>query len=165
MQTIIRHNLKLSQGTAVVNSHRFHAVLPYNYGMDAEQMLKALGQIIRDARQQKEWTQGDLAGAVGLSVGYISNIEKGYVNPKRGPVVPSDDTIRAFAAALDVPVRRFHSALRRDVDHENHDDHEVIDYLRGKPEAMQEKAYRLLRTAFDEEDAKDNAGNVGKKAE
>lgn len=78
-----------------------------------------LGQIIRDARTNKDWTQSDLAQKVRLSVGYISNIEKGYVNPKRGPVVPSDVTLQSFAVALEIPVRRLHSALGRDLDNPN----------------------------------------------
>lgn len=48
---------------------------------------------------------------------------------------------------------------------ESEGDHEVIDYLRGQPEAIQDKALRMLKAAFDEEDAKDNAGNIGRKSE
>lgn len=78
-----------------------------------------LGQVIKDARNEKDWTQSDLAQKVQLSVGYISNIEKGYVNPKRGPVVPSDDSLNALANALGVPVSRFHSELGRSANEES----------------------------------------------
>lgn len=44
-------------------------------------------------------------------------------------------------------------------------DHEVIEYLRGQPESVQNKALQLLKTIFDEEDKKDNARNVGKRAD
>ena len=93
----------------------FHAVLPYNYGMELEERIKMLGNVIRQARSEKGWTQYDLYEKTGLSVGYISNIEKGYVNPKRGPVVPSDDTLIAISQALDIPIRRLHAELGRSV--------------------------------------------------
>ena len=55
------------------------------------------------------------------------------------------------------------AGLLPDSNHE-YNEHEIIDYLRGKPDFMQDKALRMLKAAFDEEDAADNAGNVGKKA-
>lgn len=116
MRTIIRQNLKRCQGITVNIPGCLGAVLPYNNGMDLEDRLKALGRIIRDARTEKEWTQSELADRVRLSIGYISNIEKGYINPKRGPVVPSDVTLASFAEALNISVSSLHSALGRDVD-------------------------------------------------
>lgn len=47
----------------------------------------------------------------------------------------------------------------------NDDDSPAVDFLRGLPPDKQERADKMLRAAFAEEDAKDNAGNIGKRAE
>lgn len=83
--------------------------------MELEKRLKVIGTVILAARKEKGWTQYELFQKTGLSVGYISNIENGYVNPKRGPVVPSDDSLSSFSEALGIPLSRLHSSLGRDV--------------------------------------------------
>ena len=113
MTPIIRQNLSQCQGIAVNKSGPILAAMPYNYGMDLSNRLRVLGRALREARVEKKWTQGELSDVTRLSVGYISNLENGYINPKRGPVVPSDETIGALSLALDLPVGYFHEVLGR----------------------------------------------------
>lgn len=113
MTPIIRQNLSICQGIAVDAKGRSIKILPYNYGMDLANRLKVLGQAIRGARLVKKMTQGDVSEVTRLSVGYLSNLENGYVNPKRGSVVPSDETLAALSAAVDLPIGFFHEVLGR----------------------------------------------------
>lgn len=61
--------------------------------------LVALGASIRDARQRKGMTQAVLADELGLSVAYVSLIERAGRNPPWTTVV-------AIAKALGLPVAR-----------------------------------------------------------
>ena len=54
-----------------------------------------LGEKIRSIRKSKDYTLNDLAKKVGLSVGYISQIERDLLKPTM-------DTLRKIADALDV---------------------------------------------------------------
>ena len=58
-----------------------------------------IGERIRQLREQKDLSQGDIEKASGLLRCYISRVEHGHT-------VPSLDTLERFAAALDVPLYR-----------------------------------------------------------
>lgn len=58
-----------------------------------------IGERIRQLREQKRLSQGDIEKASGLLRCYISRVEHGHT-------VPSLDTLERFAAALDVPLYR-----------------------------------------------------------
>jgi len=58
-----------------------------------------IGQRIRQLREQKNLSQGDIEKASGLLRCYISRVEHGHT-------VPSLETLERFAAALDVPLYR-----------------------------------------------------------
>lgn len=58
-----------------------------------------IGERIRQLREQKRLSQGDIEKASGLLRCYISRVEHGHT-------VPSLDTMERFAAALDVPLYR-----------------------------------------------------------
>ena len=58
-----------------------------------------IGQRIRQLREQKNLSQGDIEKASGLLRCYISRVEHGHT-------VPSLETLERFAAALDVPLFR-----------------------------------------------------------
>lgn len=55
-----------------------------------------LGTMVKEARQRKGWTQGELAARCGVTQSYISQIERGekYNVPL--------ETLQALAAALDL---------------------------------------------------------------
>lgn len=100
--------------------------------------LKQLGQLIRDARRSHEWTLKQLSEKSGVGYSYCSNIERGYVNPKRGPVTPSDDTLFALAKTLDLPTSRIHAMLGRS------DDWNPVDDSRPQAELVLETIKKLL---------------------
>ena len=58
-----------------------------------------IGQRLRQLREQKGLSQGDIEKASGLLRCYISRVEHGHT-------VPSLETLERFAAALDVPLYR-----------------------------------------------------------
>jgi transcriptional regulator with XRE-family HTH domain len=59
-----------------------------------------IGQRLRQLREQKGLSQGDIEKASGLLRCYISRVEHGHT-------VPSLETLERFATALDVPLYRF----------------------------------------------------------
>lgn len=59
-----------------------------------------IGERLRQLRDAKRLTQGDIEHATGLLRCYISRVEHGHT-------VPSLGTLERFAAALDVPLYRF----------------------------------------------------------
>lgn len=59
-----------------------------------------VGKRIASIRQEKGWTQADLAKASGLSKGYIASIEEGKK--------PGIKAIALIAGALGVEVRKFY---------------------------------------------------------
>ena len=81
--------------------------------MPSPSQLKALGSVVKEARIGRGWTQKQLETASGIGNNYISNIERGYVNPKRGPVTPSDDVMNALSKALGISASDLHAALGR----------------------------------------------------
>src|SRR5208282_582079 len=60
----------------------------------------AIGMRIRQIREQKGMSQGDIEETTGLLRSYVSRVENGHT-------VPSLETVERFAAALGVPVYRF----------------------------------------------------------
>jgi transcriptional regulator with XRE-family HTH domain len=58
-----------------------------------------IGERLRQLREQKTLSQGDVEKASGLLRCYISRVEHGHT-------VPSLETLERFAAALDVPLYR-----------------------------------------------------------
>ena len=59
----------------------------------------SIGQRLRQLREQKGLSQGDIEKASGLLRCYISRVEHGHT-------VPSLETLERFAGALDVPLYR-----------------------------------------------------------
>jgi transcriptional regulator with XRE-family HTH domain len=62
--------------------------------------MPTIGVRIRQLREQKKLSQGDIEEITGLLRCYISRVENGHT-------VPSLETLERFAAALDVPLYRF----------------------------------------------------------
>ena len=60
----------------------------------------SIGLRIRQLREHKRLSQGDIERATGMLRGYISRVEHGHT-------VPSLETLQRFAGALDVPLYRF----------------------------------------------------------
>ena len=58
-----------------------------------------IGERLRQLREEKSYSQGDVEKASGLLRCYISRVEHGHT-------VPSLETLERFAAALDVPLYR-----------------------------------------------------------
>jgi transcriptional regulator with XRE-family HTH domain len=56
-----------------------------------------IGQRLRQLRELKQMSQGDVENKTGMLRCYISRVENGHT-------VPSLETLERFAAALDVPV-------------------------------------------------------------
>lgn len=66
-----------------------------------------LSQLIKNYRNENGVTLDELAQRSGLSKPYISMLEKGK-NPKSGkPIIPSYDTLRKVANAMDMPTADF----------------------------------------------------------
>lgn len=63
-------------------------------------MTTTIGLRIRQLREQKGLSQGDVEETTGMLRCYISRVENGHT-------VPSLETLERFAAALDVPLYRF----------------------------------------------------------
>ncbi|HUI40941.1 MAG TPA: helix-turn-helix transcriptional regulator [Terriglobia bacterium] len=59
----------------------------------------SIGQRIRQLREKKSLSQGDIERQTGMLRGYISRVEHGHT-------VPSIETLQRFAGALDVPLYR-----------------------------------------------------------
>jgi transcriptional regulator with XRE-family HTH domain len=82
--------------------------------MNLEQKVKQLGVYIRKTRINKGIkTQKEFSALTGIRANYLSNIETGYINPERGPVVPSDEVLGSIAKALEIPVGHLHAQLGR----------------------------------------------------
>ena len=62
--------------------------------------MPMIGARIRQLREQRGLSQGDIEQSAGLLRCYISRVENGRT-------VPSLETLERFAAALDVPLYRF----------------------------------------------------------
>jgi transcriptional regulator with XRE-family HTH domain len=47
--------------------------------VDPKKLAASLGAAVRAARQERRWTQSELAEAAGLSPGYIARLERGEI--------------------------------------------------------------------------------------
>jgi transcriptional regulator with XRE-family HTH domain len=56
-----------------------------------------IGQRLRDLREEKNFSQGDIEKATGLLRCYVSRVENGHT-------VPSVETLEKWARALDMPL-------------------------------------------------------------
>jgi len=56
-----------------------------------------IGQTLRELRESKKFSQGDIEKRTGLLRCYVSRVENGYT-------VPSVETLEKFASALEIPV-------------------------------------------------------------
>ncbi len=90
--------------------------------------LKKLGVELRTRREERGETLRAFASRVGVSHQHLSQIERGYVSPNRGRVIPTDETLEKLAKALDVPLSRLHGLLGRtpDVPFPAFDDPEAV---------------------------------------
>ena len=61
--------------------------------------MMLIGERLRQLREQRGLSQGDVEKASGLLRGYISRVENGHT-------VPTLETLERFAVALDVPLYR-----------------------------------------------------------
>ena len=61
--------------------------------------MMLIGEKLRQLREQRGLSQGDVEKASGLLRGYISRVENGHT-------VPTLETLERFAVALDVPLYR-----------------------------------------------------------
>jgi transcriptional regulator with XRE-family HTH domain len=59
-----------------------------------------IGQKLRELREEKHLSQGDIQHKTGLLRCYTSRVENGYT-------VPSIETLEKFARALEIPLYRF----------------------------------------------------------
>ena len=58
-----------------------------------------IGQRLRELREEKKFSQGDIEKATGLLRCYVSRVENGHT-------VPSVETLEKWARALDMPLYR-----------------------------------------------------------
>lgn len=82
--------------------------------------IENLGNLGRELRQTRlargHKSLSSFARTMDVSPTYLSQLERGYVNPKQGLVVPSDEVLEKLAKGLDVPVSRLHGLLGRTPD-------------------------------------------------
>lgn len=76
--------------------------------------LQNLGRELREWRKARgHQSLSAFARQLKLSPTYLSQVERGYVHPKQGLVVPSDEVLEKLSEALDVPISRLHGLLGR----------------------------------------------------
>ena len=69
--------------------------------------IDSVGALIRARRQQRGWSQADLAEATGFTTSYISRVERGDVG------VPSQPNLQRFGDALGIALGEFYQAAGR----------------------------------------------------
>ena len=92
--------------------------------------LKKLGRELRSRREASGVKSlRAFAARVGVSHQHLSQLERGYINPKQGMVVPSDEVLEKLANGLGVPISRLHVLLGRfpDNPYPAYDDPETVD--------------------------------------
>lgn len=71
-----------------------------NHRLPRKELLRRLGERIRDQRHAKGLTQEALAGKLSLSIAYVSLIERGGRNPPYTTVVAVANALGTTASAL-----------------------------------------------------------------
>lgn len=97
--------------------------------MPTTEDLKKLGRELRSRREALGMKSlRAFALSVDVSHQHLSQLERGYVNPKQGMVVPSDEVLEKLAKGLDVPLSRLHVLLGRfpDTPYPAYDDPEAV---------------------------------------
>jgi transcriptional regulator with XRE-family HTH domain len=69
--------------------------------------MTGFGRLIRSRREERGLTLADIAGEVGISIAYLSRIERDREHP------PRDELIRRMAEALGLPEDEAFAAARR----------------------------------------------------
>ena len=85
-----------------------------------------IGRRIRQLRERKGLSQGDVEAVSGMLRGYISRVE-------HGRTVPSLDSMERFAAALDVPLYQLFYEGEGAPPTPNRTPRETFDELAGQP--------------------------------
>lgn len=62
---------------------------------DKKEILKKLGENLRDLREERDYTQEELANELGLEISQISRIERGVINTSIYTII----TIASFLKA------------------------------------------------------------------
>jgi len=110
--------------------------------MSTTEDLEKLGRELRYRREALGMKSlRAFALSVGVSHQHLSQLERGYVNPKQGMVVPSDEVLEKLAQGLGVPLSRLHVLLGRfpDAPYPAYDDPEAA--------ALAERYMRMPRYA------------------
>lgn len=132
--------------------------------------MPSFAQLLSQRRKQRGISQDDLAEMSGVDQGLISKYERAILHPPDGERVKAlflhlapegadegfarsiinEGLIAAGFAPLETPET---------------DEHEAIDFLRGQSNPNKDRALKVMRAMFAEDDNEDNAGNIGKRAE
>jgi transcriptional regulator with XRE-family HTH domain len=97
-----------------------------------------IGEKLRQLREQKGLSQGDVERASGLLRCYISRVEHGHT-------VPSLETLERFAAALDVPLYRLFYTGEDTPPTPNLTPRKTLEELAEEPGTMGSEARFLLK--------------------
>ena len=97
-----------------------------------------IGERLRQLREQKGFSQGDIENASGLLRCYISRVEHGHT-------VPSLETLERFAAALDVPLYRLFYTGEDPPPTPNLTPRQTLEELADEPGASGSEARFLLK--------------------
>lgn len=100
-----------------------------------------LGDKIRSLRKERGWTQGELAGKLGIKAQNLCRYEKGHVQPR-------ESTLAIFAEVFELPLSEFKS-LAAPIDVPNLDP-EIAEYVRAIPTLSQrdQEAVKCLLRAL-----------------
>ncbi len=100
--------------------------------------MLAIGQRIRQLREQKGLSQGDIEKATGMLRCYTSRVENGHS-------VPSIETVERFATALGVPLYQFFSMGEDPISSAPLSTLEMLEQLAGTPGKRGSDARFLLK--------------------
>lgn len=106
--------------------------------------MSSIGQRIRQLREQKRLSQGDIERSTGMLRAYISRVEHGHT-------IPSLESLERFAGALGIPLYQlfYHSdgpeqKLTVPVSEEEKEDERFLLLLRGCVHSMEQGNRELL---------------------
>ena len=80
---------------------------------DADAFTHAVGEAIRRARQERGWTQVELAEAAGLSSNYVARLERGEVGPSLFVAQKLCEALDTDLDALTAPPRARNTTKKR----------------------------------------------------